>query len=75
MVWLSSPAGDLEALYKQYEQLPFGMGAQTLEALCHRLAHSRCFKGLPEGSLMITLLISKTVIEADVSAGDCLDQR
>lgn len=51
------------------------MGAKTLEALCHRLAHSRCFEGLPEGGLMITLLISKTVIEADVSAGDFLDQR
>lgn len=72
MVWLFAAPGDLEALY---EQLPFGMGAQTLEALCHRFVHSRCFKGLPEGGLMITLLISKIVIEADVSAGDCLDQK
>lgn len=72
MIWLSSPAGDLEA---SYEQLPFGRGAQTLEALCHRLAHNRRFKGLPEGGLMITLLISKIVIEANVSVGDCLDQR
>lgn len=51
------------------------MGAQTLEALCHRLAHSRWFKDLPEGGLIIKLFISKIVVEADTSTGDCLDQR
>lgn len=45
MVWLSSPAGDLEALYKQYEQLPFGMGAQTLGALCHGWPIADALKG------------------------------
>lgn len=72
MTWPSSPAGGLEASHKQ---LPFGMGAQTLEAPCHRLARGRCFKELPEGGLMITLFISKIVVEADTSRGDCLDQR
>lgn len=51
------------------------MGAQTLEAHCHRLARSRYFKELPEGGLMIMLFISKIVVEADTSRGDCLDQR
>lgn len=51
------------------------MGAQTLKALCHRLAHSRCFKELPEGGLMVMLFISKIVVEADSSRGDRLDQK